>query len=257
MREETHEFVAGIVQDDRSVLEFLDADYSFLNERLAQHYGIAGVQGEQMRRVSLTGGERGGLLTQASILTITSLRDRTFPARRGKWVLENLLGTPVGAPPAGLLRAFQSQTRVFQPGTVRQLLTKHSSDPSCAHCHVKIDTIGFALENFDFNGAWRVRDNRRPIDVVVTLPGGESLQGPTQLKRYLREKPESFVRCLGEKLLSYALGRKLAEHETAEMDRLAKCVAGKAHRFSSVVLEVFKSDAFQTSCRKPRSSGSR
>jgi len=242
MRQETDHFVAHIVQEDRSVLEFLDADYTFVNERLARHYGIPNIRGEHMQRVSLTATPRRGLLTQGSILTLTSNGISTSPVRRGKWVLDNLLATPPPPPPRALLA---KSKLLFEPGTARQQLEQHRADPSCFSCHVKMDPIGFALENFDATGGWRTHEFGRPIDVKVTTSDGESLSGAAGLQAYLRKHQDQFVRCLGEKLLSYALGRKLEDRERAFLEHLPEVVKDDQYRFSRLLLEVVKSPPFR------------
>ena len=252
MSRETETFVEFIVRADRNVLEFLDADYTFLNERLARHYGISGIQGDEMRRVSLQGTQRAGLLTQASILALPSAGGESSPTKRGKWVLDNLLGEPPAAPPSGLLEAFDDLNRDVGAGTRRLLLEQHRANPSCAHCHAKIDGIGMCLENFDGTGAWRTMVAKRPIDAFATLPEGEVLEGPVQLTAYLRGKRDMFIRCLSGKLLSYALGRKLADGDWAAMDGITKAMAGKEPRFSSLLLEVIMSPPFQRGwCEEP------
>jgi mono/diheme cytochrome c family protein len=251
MRQETERFVEYIIREDRSVLEFLDADYTFLNERLARHYGIAGVRGDELRRVPVPGTPRGGLLTQATILMLTSRGEQTSPVHRGKWVLDNLLDTPPPAPPTGLLNALKQTRKAFEPGTVRQLLEQHRAHPSCAHCHSKIDGLGFALENFDAIGHWRTQDNHRPLDASATLPSGESFNGPVELKAYLRGKKELFIRCLSGKLLSYALGRSLEDSDRAALAHVPERAAATQHRFGSVVVQVVKSDPFQTGFDQP------
>ncbi len=251
MRKETELFVAAIVQEDRSVLEFLDADYSFLNDRLARHYGLTGVVGEEMRRVSLAGTPRGGLLTQASILTATSTAARQSPVLRGKWIMENLLGTPPPAPPFGLLEAFADTRKSFGPGTARQMLEQHRAHESCAYCHVQMDALGIALENFDPVGAWRTHENGWPIDASVVLPGGERLDGQASVKAYLLERTEMFIRCLSGKLLEHALGRRLNHDDRLALDAIPAKVAQSGYRFSSVVEEVVKSPPFLCGVQSP------
>jgi hypothetical protein len=247
MQQETEHFVAGIVQEDRSVLEFLEADYTFVNERLAEHYGIAGVRSNKLQRVSVSGTQRGGLLTQASILAITSPSGGTSPVQRGKWVMERLLGTPPPAPPAGLLEGFATTRKNFPQGTARQILELHRAHPSCTHCHAPLDGFGMALENFSGDGAWRTEELQRPINASVTLPTGESFDGPAQLKAYLLGKRDLFVRGLSRKLLGYALDRKLHERDRVTLEGAPESVAQNDYRFSSAVIEVVKSAAFQPS----------
>ena len=244
-QQETQHFVAAIIREDRSVLEFLDADYTFLNEILAQHYGIPGIKGAALRRVALSGKQRGGLITQASILMLNSLGGDASPVKRGKWILENLLDSPPLAPPSGLLQALDESRKVFKPGTVRQLMEQHRASPSCAACHAQMDAFGIALENFDGNGAWRTTVDGRPVDATGLLPDGQSVTGPDQLKAYLLGKQDLFVRGLSRKLLTYAIGRKLEKSEAAALDAIPPRVAQNQHRFSSVLLEVVQSGPFQ------------
>jgi Protein of unknown function (DUF1592)/Protein of unknown function (DUF1588)/Protein of unknown function (DUF1585)/Protein of unknown function (DUF1595)/Protein of unknown function (DUF1587)/Cytochrome C oxidase, cbb3-type, subunit III len=245
MRQETERFVAHIFREDRSVLEFLDADYTFLNEGLARHYGIAGVVGQQWRKVSVAGTQRGGLTTQASMLALTAPVGESSIVQRGKWILENVFGTPPPAPPTGLLEAFAESRRKFGPGSARQILEQHRAHASCAYCHAPIDALGAALENFDGAGAWRTQVGPFPVDPIGVMPTGETIDGPDQLKAYLLRKKDTFVRCLAGKLLSYALSRKLEDRDAATLDRVAGRAALQQYRFSSVVMDVVQSSAFQ------------
>jgi mono/diheme cytochrome c family protein len=245
MRQETERFVAHVVREDRSVLEFLDADYTFLDERLARHYGIAGVSGPPWRKVVVAGTKRGGLTAQASILALTSPVGETSIVHRGKWILENLFGTPPPAPPTGLLEAFAESRSKFGPGSARQILEQHRANPSCAHCHAPIDALGATLENFDGAGAWRTRVGPFPVEPIGVMPTGETIDGPNQLKSYLLGKKDTFIRCLAGKLLSYALSRKLEDRDAATLDRVAERAALQQYRFSSVLTEVVQSSAFQ------------
>lgn len=245
LRQEAERLLAYIVRENRSVLELLDCDYTFLNERLAQYYGIAGIEGKNWRRVQLAGTRRGGLVTQAGILTLTASLENTSPVQRGKWIMENLLGTPPPAPPSGLLEAFRESRVVVASGTMRQALEQHRANPSCAHCHVTMDALGMTLENFDARGLWRIEAGRHRIDATGDLANGETLQGPEQLKSYLLDRKDMFVRCLAGKLLSYALGRNLDERDQGDLDRIAHQVSQNGYRFSSVLAAVVSSDSFQ------------
>jgi hypothetical protein len=247
MRQETERFVAHVIREDRSVLEFLDADYTFLNERLARHYGIAGVEGNEWRKVAVTGTRRGGLTTQASMLALTAPVGVTSIIQRGKWILENLLGTPPPAPPTGLLEAIAESRSKFGPGSARQILEQHRANPSCAHCHAPIDALGVTLENFDGAGAWRTHDGRFAVEPIGVMPTGEIVDGPDQLRAYLMSKKDTFVRCLAGKLLSYALSRKLDDRDAAILDRVAERAALHQYRFSGVLVEVVQSASFQGS----------
>jgi hypothetical protein len=241
---ETERFFESIVAEDRSVLDFLDADFTFLNERLARHYGIVGIKGDQFQRVSLKGGPRGGIVTQASILTITSNPTRTSPVKRGKWILENILGTPPPPPPPGAGELSEDK-KVVLSGSLRKRMEQHRANPNCATCHQRMDPLGFGLENFDAVGGWRDRDGEFPIDASGVLPDGKSFQGPTELKAILKGKHEAFCRCLTERLVTYALGRGLEAYDKCALDEITKGAARNGYRFSSLVIEIVKSDPFQ------------
>lgn len=243
MKRETELFFDAIVREDRSILELLDSDFTFLNDRLASHYGMAGGSGNEFRRVPLTDGRRGGLLTQASILTVTSNPTRTSPVKRGKWVLEQLLGTPPPPPPPDVPEL--AEGREALSGTLRQRMEQHRANPSCASCHAKMDPLGFGLENYDAIGAWRERDGQNPIDASGVLPGGASFQGPEALRQILKERSPEFTRCLTSKLLTFALGRGLEDADECVVDQVARAVASDGHRFSRLVLEIARSDPFQ------------
>jgi hypothetical protein len=244
MRRETEQFFEAIVREDRSVLDFLDARFTFLNERVARHYGIAGVTGEEFRRVELTGSQRGGILTHASILTVTSNPTRTSPVKRGKWILENILGTPPPPPPPEVEELNES-TEAALKGSLRQRMEQHRANPNCAVCHQRMDPLGFAFENYDAIGAWRTTDGKFAIDPSGTLPGGESFQGPAGLKVILKKRKDDFSRCLAEKMLTYALGRGLEHYDRCTVDAIGKALAQDNYRFSTLVLEITRSDPFQ------------
>ena len=244
MRRETTQFFTHLVREDRSVLDLLAADYTFLNERLARHYGIAGVQGEEFRKVSLEGTPRGGLLTHGSILTLTSNPARTSPVKRGKWILENLLGEPPPPPPPNVPELEDQKEQLS--GTLRQQLEQHRKNPNCAVCHQQMDELGFALENFNAVGAWRTFDGSHPIDAVATLPSGERFDGPRQLVQVLvSKKRDPFVRCLAENLLTFALGRGLEYYDVCAVDKIVGQLPQHDFRFSALVLEIVQSDPFQ------------
>jgi hypothetical protein len=245
MLRESALFFDAIVREDRSVLEFLDADFTFVNERLARHYGISGVQGDEFRRVSLAGTPRGGVLTQAGVLTVTSNPTRTSPVKRGKWILDNILGAPPLPPPPGA-GDLRDDPKGVRSGSLRRRMERHRADPDCASCHRRMDPLGFGLENFDEVGAWRDRDGKSPIDASGTLPGGESFDGPAQLRAGLKARPVDFARCLVEKLLTYALGRGLERRDLPAVSAIARKLARKDYRFSALVLAIVQSDLFQT-----------
>lgn len=244
MRRETELFFAHLIAEDRPLGELLTADYTFVNERLAKHYGLKNVQGEEFRRVNLSGAGRIGLLTQASILTLSSNPNRTSPVKRGKWVLENLLGAPPPAPPPDVpaLEKTPSQEGL----SLRARLEVHRQNAVCASCHQRMDAIGFGLEHFDAIGAWRTSDRGAAIDASGELGGGKTFRGAEELAQMLADgEREAFLRCVAEKLLTYALGRGLEYYDGCSVDAIvAACVSGE-ERFSALVLGVVDSPPFQ------------
>ncbi len=242
MLKESSLFFAAIMNEDRSILDFLDADFTFVNERLARHYGIPGIKGEKFQRVSPTGDQRGGILTQASILTVTSNPTRTSPVKRGKWILENILGTPPPPPPPEVPELKEGQELT---GTLRQRMVQHRANPNCAVCHERMDPLGFGFENYDAVGTWRTQDGKFPIDPSGTLPDGRSFKGPKELKAILKSKEEEFRRCFAEKMLTYALGRGLEYFDKAAVEQITRNLAKNQNRFSALVIEIVKSDPFQ------------
>ena len=237
-------FFESIVREDRSILDFIDGSYTFLNERLAQFYGIPGVKGPEFRRVSLSGNtQRGGIFTQASILTVSSYATRTSPVLRGKWILENILDAAPPPPPADVPNL--DETTIGTSASVRQQLEQHRKNTTCASCHERMDPLGFGLENFDAIGAWRTQDGKIPVDASGTLPDGRSFQGPRELKAIVKADRGAFAECLGGKLLTYALGRGLERYDKPAVKQIAKAAAANDYRFSSLVLEIVKSLPFQ------------
>ena len=244
MLEETRLFFESLIRDDRSVLDFLDSNETFLNARLARHYGIPGVSGDEFRRVRLPDDRRGGLLGQASILTVTSNPTRTSPVKRGKWILEQILGSPPPPPPPDVPE-LKDEPGAVLAGTLRQRMEQHRANPSCASCHARMDPLGFGLENYDAIGAWRDKEGAFPIDSSGTLPSGQSFQGPKALKAILRGRNQEFVHCLAEKMLTFALGRGLDYHDACAVDRIVAAMAGNENKFSTLILEIVRSDPFQ------------
>ena len=244
MLKESELFFQAVVAEDRSILDFIDADFTFVNERLAQHYEIEGVQGDQFRRVQLKGDERGGILAQAAILTVTSTPTRTAPVKRGKWVLENLLGTPPPPPPPQVPQLAEGPAAA-QTGTIRQRLELHRSKADCASCHNRLDPIGFGFENYDAIGGWRTLDGDTQIDASGKLPSGESFAGPRELKQILKSRQTQVARCLAEKLLTYALGRGLERSDRCTVDDITAAAAKNGYKFSSLVDAIVASDTFQ------------
>jgi len=244
MRRETELFFEHIAREDRSIVEFIDADYSFLNERLAQFYHIPGVKGPEFRRVALAGHpQRGGVLTQASVLTVSSYATRTSPVLRGKWILENVLASPPPPPPPDVPNL--DEAKVGTSASLRQQLEEHRKNTTCASCHSRMDPLGFGLENFDAIGAWRTQDGKFPVDASGTLPDGRSFRGPGELKTILKADRVAFAECLTEKLLTYALGRGLERYDRPTVKRIAGRVAANDFRFSSLTLEIINSLPFQ------------
>ncbi len=243
MRKETSLFVEAIIKEDRSILDFIDAPFTFVNGPLARHYGIKGVDGEEFQRVTLDGVQRSGILTQGAILTVSSYPTRTSPPVRGKWVMENLLGTPPPPPPDTVPQLNDGD--VGTEASLREKLEQHRRDPSCSPCHVLMDPLGFGLENYDAVGAWRTHDGKFPIDSSGTLPGGQSFAGSKDLKGILKGKSDAFVNNVTEKLLTYSLGRGLERFDRPTVDAIARQVKASDFKFSALVMEVVKSKPFQ------------
>ena len=248
MRRETELFVENLIREDRDVLELLTADYTFVNERLARHYGIPNVAGEDFQRVRLEDGNRRGLLGQGSILTLTSHADRTSPVLRGKWVMEVFLNSPPPPPPPNV-PAFE-QTRGVAEGrltTVRERMEEHRANPVCQACHRMMDPIGLALENFDVTGAWRIKDNGMPIDAAGTLYDGTPINNASDLRAALLKRPDAFLRTFTTNLLAYALGRRVEYYDMPAVRRITRDASAHDRRFSAFVMDVVKSAPFQMS----------
>jgi len=243
MRRETELFFNGIVREDRSILEFIDAKYTYMNGRLGVFYGMPGVQGPEFRKVDLTGTPRGGVLSQASVLTVSSYANRTSPVLRGKWILDNLLNTPPPPPPPDVPALDESTVGASM--SMRQQMEQHRANPVCAGCHSMMDPLGFGLENFNAVGQWRDQDGTFPIDASGKLPGGRAFNGPTELEAALSARPDAFARCLTEKLMTYALGRGLTSADKTTIQQIAARVAANRYRFSSLVLEIVNSPQFE------------
>jgi hypothetical protein len=242
IRETVHLF-DYVVNEDRPVTEFLTANYTFLNGALASHYSIDGVVGEEFRRVELKGNQRAGILTHASVLTLTSNPTRTSPVKRGKWILENILGAPTPPPPPGVDALEEAKAQVAGR-TMRQRLEAHRKNPECAVCHAGMDSLGLALENYDAVGAWRSADEHATIDASGTLGDGTKFSGPVQLRAILASRRKEFVRCLAQKLLTFALGRGLNDNDECNVDEIMKQSAATGYRFSKLIDAIVRSDAF-------------
>ncbi len=244
MEKETLLFFQSIMQEDRSLLDLFDANYTFLNERLAKHYGLDWVKGDHFRKVVLADGQRGGILKQASVLTITSNPTRTNPVKRGKWILEQILGTPPPPPPPDVPELADDQGKMLT-GTLRQRLEQHREDPGCASCHNRLDPLGFALENYDAVGAWRVKDGEEVVDASGVLPSGEKFQGPTDFQKILLGKKKQIIRNLSERMLTYAIGRGVEHEDRCYVDEIAANVSQDRYRFSALVTSIVTSDPFR------------
>jgi hypothetical protein len=247
---ETELFVESIMREDRSVLDLLTADHTFVNGRLARHYGIPNVMGDEFRRVSVTEEARKGLLGHGSLLTVTSHSNRTSPVRRGKWILENLLGSPPPPPPPNV-PPLKEKNELARPLTMRERMEEHRANPVCASCHKAMDPIGFALENYDAVGAWRVRDGRIPIDASGQFLDGTVIEGPLALRAAVLRRPENFVTTLTEKMLTYGLGRGLDPRDMPTVRAIVRGAAPQDYRFSSIVLGIVRSVPFQKRMATP------
>jgi hypothetical protein len=260
MTTETELFLKAIVQEDRSILDLISADFTFLDRTLARHYGIIDTMGNRVGdkkprpggrpidrdfvRVSLPpDSDRGGILTQASVLTVTSNPTRTSPVKRGKWVLEQLLGAPPPPPPPNVPELKADDKALT--GTLRQRMEQHRENPACAACHARMDPLGFAMENFDAVGAFRQKDGQFVIDPSGTLPGGQSFKGPAELRSILKEKKGQFARCLAEKMTTYALGRGIEFYDRRAIDKICAALDKDNYHFSRLVIEIVQSDPFR------------
>jgi hypothetical protein len=243
MRKETELFLRAVMDEDRDLRELVDADFTFVNERLAKHYGIEGVTGPEFRRVNLPAGSgRGGVITMGSVLTITSVPTRTSPVLRGKWIMEQILGTPPPPPPPNV-PPVETGAEAVKAATLRQRLELHRAKPDCIACHQKMDPLGFALENFDAVGAWRDKDGPHPVDNAAELPGGRKFVGAPGLKSLVR-RSDDFPKAMATKLLTYALGRGLDFRDRRAVKGVVESVAKNNFRFSELVLGVVRSDPF-------------
>lgn len=250
MQQETFLFIHSMIKEDRSILDLLDGKYTFLNERLARHYGIANVTGEHFRYVPLTDGRRSGVLTHASVLTVTSYEGRTSPVSRGKWLLQNILGAPPPPPPPDIPALEEKRSDATL--STRQQMEQHRANPACASCHVRMDPLGFSLENFDAIGAWRTSEGKAPIDASGILPDGRRFTGPAELKSILLQDRNAFAACFAEKLLTYGLGRGVERADRPVLKDITRKLAAREYRFSTLVSEVVKSVPFR---RKQVESG--
>jgi hypothetical protein len=243
-RTETELFFESIVREDRSLVDLLSADFTYVNERLARHYDIPGVTGSHFRRVKLAGEERRGILGQGSVLTVTSYPNRTSPVLRGKWILENIFGTPPPPPPPDVV-AQLAETQESANQSVRERLELHRRAPACASCHSVMDPLGFALENFDGIGEWRLKEIGGAVDPGGQLADGSKVDGPVALRKAILKRPELFVRTVTEKLMTYGLGRGVESADRPTVRMIAAGAAPQNYRLSSIVLGIVNSTPFQ------------
>ena len=245
---ETEMFVGETLKTDASVIELLNADYTFVNERLARHYGIEDVYGSRFRKATLPNTtQRGGILAHGALLTVTSYPGRTSPVLRGKWLLDNLLGTPPPPPPPNVPILPEAEAGEI-PASIRERLAQHREDPVCASCHVVIDPLGFALENFDVIGAWREFDEAgNPVDPNGNYPGGVEFSGFSDLRDWMMDRPDRFAHTLTEKLMTYALGRRVEYYDQPIIREIVRNSAEQNYSWSSIVLGIVSSPAFKSS----------
>jgi hypothetical protein len=238
------EFFSGLIRGNGTLIDLLQSDYTYANETLARFYGIEGVRGPDFRRVRLQNPNRGGVLGMGGVLTLTSYARRTSPVLRGKWVMEEILGSPPPPPPPFVNTQKVSSEKAKDGLTFRQRLERHREDPRCAGCHARMDPLGFGLENFDPIGAWRERNLNAPVDAGGQLVSGEKFTGPAELKNLLLDRKDTFVRTLTEKLLAYALGRGLEAADWITVREISAAVAADHYRIQRLILEVTRSYPF-------------
>ena len=243
-RKETEMFVGSVFREDRNVTDLLTANYTFVNERLAKHYGIPDIYGSQFRRVTLTGEARRGLLGEGSMLTVTSYPTRTSPVLRGKWILENVMGTPPPAPPPNV-PALKENDEAGKVTTVRERLEEHRKNPACATCHRIMDPLGFSLDNFDAIGQFRTKEQGLPIDASGQLADGTKINGVEDVRKALLAHPERFVSTMTEKMMTYALGRGLEYYDMPVVRSIVRDAAKNDYRFSSIVMGIVRSTPFE------------
>jgi len=252
--QETQLFLESNLREDRSVLDLLNADYTFVNERLARFYGIPNIYGSHFRRVSLAGhDERRGLLGQGSILTVTSYANRTSPTIRGKWLLTNVLGTPPPPPPPNVPSLKEDATSNGRVLTMRERMEQHRSNAACAVCHAQMDPLGFALENFNGVGEWRTTSEAgNPVDASGALPNGVKFNGPAELRKLLLSHPEQFANTVTDRLLTYALGRGVEYYDQPAVRKITREAASNNYKWSSLILGIVSSVPFQMRMSKPQ-----
>lgn len=244
MRTETSMFFQHVLAENRPISDFIDAKYTFLNQNLAEYYGIKDVKGPDFRKVDLASDERGGILTNASVLTVSSYPSRTSPTIRGKYVLNNILGTPPPPPPPDVPAL--DDAKVGSEVSLRKQLEAHRNNPVCASCHSKMDVLGFGLENYDAIGKWRTMDGKFPIEVSGTMPNGKSFKTGAEMRTVLLESMPQVARCLTEKIMTYALGRGMQPYDNRSLDQINRTLAGDGYKFQTLIYEVVRSLPFQS-----------
>jgi hypothetical protein len=244
-RQETRTFIESQLREDRSVIDLVTANYSYVNERLARHYQIPHVYGSHFRRVTFTDGVRGGLLGQGSVLTVTSYPNRTSPVLRGRWLLDNVLGAPPPPPPPDV--PLLSESSAAKTASMRQQMEAHRKSPSCAVCHVRMDPLGFSLEQFDALGKWRTASDGIAVDASAALPDGTRFEGITGLRQVVASHPDDFARTFTQKLLAYAVGRSLDAHDQPAVRQIARTAAVQGYRWSSIITGIVTSTPFTMS----------
>ncbi len=244
MKTETRMFFEAMLRENRPISDFLDAKFTFVNELLAKHYGIEGVTGPEFRRVDLKTDQRGGVLSHASVLTVSSYPTRTSPVIRGKYLLQNILGAPPPPPPPDV--PVLDEEAVGSAVSMRQQLEKHRSNPTCASCHTRMDVLGFGLENYDAIGRWRTTDGKFPIDVSGTFPNGKSFATPAEMRTLLKGEIPDFTRCLTEKMLTYAIGRGVERYDKRTVNDINRKVAASGYKFQTLIYEIIESLPFQS-----------
>ena len=243
MQEETRRFFLDLARGNGSILDMIDAKYTYLNDMLAKHYGIEGVKGTEFRKVMLPDARRGGILSMASVLTVSSYATRTSPVIRGKWVLENILNAPPPPPPPDV--QLLDEKTIGTKMSMREQLKLHRSNPTCASCHARMDVLGFGLENYDAIGAWRSKDGNFELDASGTFPSGETFAGPEQLKKLLASNPKPFADCFAEKMMTFALGRGVERSDRRSIAAIVKAAAAQQFRMQTFIVEIVKSAPFQ------------
>lgn len=244
MKTETRLFFDAILRENRPLADFLDARYTFLNERLAKFYGIPDVKGPEFRKVELTGDQRGGILSQGSVLTVSSYPTRTSVVIRGRYILNNILGSPPPPPPADV--PLLDESSVGTAASLRQQMEKHRANPACASCHSKMDPLGFALENYNGIGKWRTMDGKFPVDSSGVLPNGKSFSTPAEMRAVLKDQLPDFAHCIVEKMLTYSLGRGLGPYDRRPVEQITRSLSASGYPFQTIIFEIVRSLPFQS-----------